>query len=109
MSVTWDGVTYGTPNRVASLSLRPGTYWITVNDDSTSHNFSLRSCPDSSSPCGPGAGSVQDLTTNPDAPGIVTTKIELGHGTYRLFCSAPNHEGRGMYADFSVGGVGQVE
>jgi hypothetical protein len=105
MSLTWNGVAYGSNNR-ADLTLRPGTYWITVNDDSPFHNFALRSCPDSTSACN--AGPDQDLTTIPDAPGEVTTKILLKHGTYRLFCDATNHEANGMYVDFEVGGVGQV-
>jgi hypothetical protein len=43
-------------------------------------------------------------------------KILLKAGTYRLFCAAPgrtptspNHEASGMYVDFQVGGVGQVD
>ena len=65
MSLTWDGVTYGTPNPDASLALRPGTYWITVNDNSAGHNFTLRSCPDSTSACvaGTESSSFEDITT----------------------------------------------
>lgn len=33
------------------LSLRPGTYWLTVTDTSSRHDFVLRSCPGSTSPC----------------------------------------------------------
>jgi hypothetical protein len=77
-----------------------------VNDDSPFHNFALRSCPDSSSPCD--AGPDQDLTTIPDAPGSVMTKVLLKHGTYRLFRDATGHESRGMYVDFEVGGDVQV-
>lgn len=115
MSVTWDDVTYGTPNPGASLSLRPGTYWITVNDNSVGHNFSLRSCPDSTSRCvaGTEGSTSEDITTIGDAPGEVTVKMNLEHGTYRLYCStggsgANGHEARGMFADFAVGGKGQV-
>ena len=104
MSLTWDGVEYGTRNREA-LSLRPGTYWITVNDPSRFHNFALRSCPDSASPCG--SGDVDELTTVAGTPGEVTIKLPLEHGTYRLFCTP--HEGSEMFVDFAVGGVGQVE
>ena len=107
LSLTWDGVAYGTNNR-AELALRPGTYWITVKDDSVAHNFTLRSCPGATEPCGPGDGTAEDVTTVPDAPGEVTVKMELVHGTYRLFCSRPGHESGGMFVDFAVGGVGQV-
>jgi uncharacterized cupredoxin-like copper-binding protein len=107
ISLTWNGVEYGTNNR-ADLALRPGTYWITVNDNSPFHNFALRSCPDATSSCETGDGSVQELTTIPDASGEVTTKILLQHGTYRLFCAAAGHESAGMYVDFEVGGEGQV-
>ena len=31
MQITWDGVAYGTNNR-DDLTLRPGEYWLTVND-----------------------------------------------------------------------------
>jgi len=105
MALTWDGVEYGTRNR-ADLSLRPGTYWLTVDDTSRFHNFSLRSCPDSDSPCE--SGDVQEITGIPDAPGEVTVKLRLAHGTYRLFCETGNHETLGMFVDFAVGGVGQV-
>jgi len=110
ISLTWDGVTY-TRASEEGLSLRPGTYWITVNDDSVFHNFSLRSCPDATDNCAPGSAdaTVDDLTTIPDAPGEVTVKMELKHGTYRLFCARAGHEAGGMYVDFSVSGVGQVD
>ena len=52
MTLTWNGVAYGTPNR-ASLALQPGTYSLTVNDNSMAHDFALRSCPGSASPCDP--------------------------------------------------------
>ena len=107
MTLSWEGVAYGTTNR-ADLTLRPGTHWIAVNDDSTIHNFVLRSCPDATTPCTDPTAPVQVLTTLADAPGQVTTKINLTHGTYRLFCEAPNHERLGMYVDFEVDGVGQV-
>ena len=108
MSLTWDGVEYGTTNR-ASLSLRPGTYWLTVNDPTTFHNFSLRSCPDLDAACVKDAGDEQEITTIPGAPGEVTVKLQFEHGTYRLFCATGNHEDQGMFVDFAVGGVGQVE
>ena len=105
MALTWDGVEYGTRNRT-DLSLRPGTYWLTVNDANQFHNFTLRSCPDSDSTCD--SGDVQEIITVPGTPGEVTLKLRLEHGTYRLLCDAANHEGGGMYVDFAVGGVGQV-
>jgi len=81
-------------NRV--LTLRPGTYWLTVTDTSTAHNFSLES-PD---------GSDQDITGVADAPGSVTVKVNLTPGTWVLFCEP--HRAMGMYVDIEVGGVGQV-
>jgi hypothetical protein len=82
------------PNRV--LSLRPGVYWLTVDDNSSVHNYSLES-PD---------GSDQDLTGVADTPGSVTYKLDLTHGSWVLFC-AP-HRAMGMYVDIEVGGAGQV-
>jgi hypothetical protein len=115
MSLTWDGVTYGTANPDAQLTLRPGTYWITVNDDSAGHNFSLRSCPGSTDACvaGTADSTSEDITTIGETPGEVTVKMNLSHGTYRLYCStggtgSNGHEARGMRVDFAVGGVGQV-
>ena len=105
MSLTWDGTAYGTNNR-ADLALQPGTYWLTVNDPSRFHNFELRSCPGGTSACT--SGDAQAITTVPDTPGAVTFKTLLKHGTYRLFCAAPNHERLGMYVDFEVGGTGQT-
>lgn len=121
------------PSGTGLLTLRPGTYWITVDDPLNSHNFELRSCPGSASPCGPGLGAEQELTpvcnddpAHPDvfkcssttpfpeaaANDIVrTVKVELKPGFYRLFCGATKpvlHEAAGMYVDLEVGGVGQV-
>jgi hypothetical protein len=84
------------PNRV--LTLEPGTYWLTVNDNSTAHNFSLES-PN---------GLEQDVTGVADTPGWVTVKVHLAHGAYVLFCDADDHRADGMYVDIEVGGVGQV-
>ena len=106
MALTWDGVEYGTRNR-EDLSLRPGTYSVTLNDNSPFHNFALRSCPDSAAPCE--TGDVDELTTVPDQSGEVTIKIRLGHGTYRLFCAPHETAGPGMYVDFAVGGVGKLK
>jgi hypothetical protein len=79
-----------------TLTLRPGTYWLSVNDTSLTHNFALES-PD---------GSDQDLTAVAEAPGWVTVKVDLSHGHYTLFCDP--HRMMGMYVDIEVGGVGQV-
>jgi uncharacterized cupredoxin-like copper-binding protein len=107
MTLTWDGVAYGTPNRT-DLSLRPGTYWLTVNDTSSMHDFVLRSCPDSTSPCDQSSGGTANEITTPMFTGTVTEKVLLDHGTYRLFCNVDGHEAQGMFVDFEVGGVGQV-
>jgi hypothetical protein len=100
------------------LTLRPGTYWISVVDTSPAHDFSLRSCPGSTSVCGdtPGSDELPITTDAFTSPDPVTVKVHLDHGTYRLFCAndgnpaipANNHEAKGMYVDIVVGGVGQV-
>lgn len=82
----------GSPDRV--LTIRPGTYWLTVNDTSAAHNFSLRS-PD---------GSEHAITGVVETPGWVTVKVHLTHGTYVLFCAADDHEQDGMYVDIQVRG-----
>jgi plastocyanin len=98
ISLSFDGQTAegytGSPNRV--LTLRPGTYWLSVNDNSTAHNYSLES-PD---------GSDQNLTGVAETPGIATVKVNLTHGHWVLFCQP--HRAMGMYVDIEVGGVGQV-
>jgi hypothetical protein len=100
LSLTFDGQTVegytDSPNR--TLDLRPGTYWLSVNDESTAHNFSLET-PD---------GLVQDITGIADTPGWVTIKVRLTHGSYTLFCDADDHRADGMYVQIDVGGVGQV-
>jgi hypothetical protein len=113
MTITSDGVKYGTPNR-DPLALRPGTYWLTVNDNNTGHDFALRSCQGSTLTCDTlnPLGTSSQITTR-TGTGTVTMKLLLTHGTYRLYCdvgagTAFAHEGRGMFVDFSVGGVGQV-
>ena len=102
----------GTVVNTGVLTLTPGTYWIRVVDNSSAHNFELRSCPGASSPCDPSSGGLeQRITGVPDTPGTVTVKVQLKHGWYRLFCDATSpviHEPRGMYVDIEVGGVGQV-
>src|SRR5262245_40550343 len=98
ISFTFHDATTTSTNRT-DFTLRPGIYWLTVNDPSTVHNFSLRS-PD---------GTDQEITTDPGNPGLVTVKILLTHGSYRLFCDFDSHEAQGMYVDFEVGGVGQVD
>ena len=125
------GPQYCVPSGTGLLTIRPGTYWITVDDTLNSHNFELRSCPGSTTACGSGQGSApteltpvcNDDPANPDVfkcPSntetaendiMATLKIELKPGTYRLFCNALKpvvHENAGMYIDIQVGGVGQV-
>ncbi|HET7044026.1 MAG TPA: hypothetical protein VFI37_04180 [Gaiellaceae bacterium] len=126
------GPQYCVPSGTGLLSIRPGTYWITVDDPLNSHNFELRSCAGSTTPCGPGRGTEQELTpicnddpANADvfkcsatspypetaATEIVkTAKLQLKPGWYRLFCDAKKpvvHEAAGMYIDIEVGGEGQ--
>lgn len=83
-------------------SLRPGTYWITVNDNCNIHNFVLNDAPVSA------GGEVlgDPVTSIPDTPGLQTFKVHLTHGTYRLYCS--RHPAT-MIVDFTVGGVGQTD
>lgn len=83
-------------NRV--LTLRPGVYWLSVNDNSSKHNFSLESP----------SGSDQAITGVLDAPGLVTVKVNLTPGNWVLFCDADDHRQDGMYLNIEVGGVGQV-
>jgi plastocyanin len=80
-----------------TLNLRPGTYWLSVNDTSSAHDFSLED-PN---------GSDQNLTAVAATPGWVTTKINLTPGTWVLFCDP--HRAMGMYININVGGVGQVD
>ncbi len=120
-----DQTAEGYTNHPATLTLDPGTYWLTVHDNSTGHDFALRSCPGSTSPCVAGVGvPVQEVTskaddcmtsTDPNACATgVTVKLLLKAGTYRLFCDVGNnndftttgfHESHGMYVDINV--VGQ--
>jgi hypothetical protein len=128
---TVNGTNYGPSHTAgqADLTLQPGTYWITVTDNSNFHNFALRSCPDNDSTalCDPAASTdvpVQPLSPLNNNPANVTSdmncsaadgtltctyKLLLKHGTYRLICQAPSHEARGMFVDIAVGGVGQVD
>lgn len=103
-------------------SLRPGTYWLTVTDNCPNHNFVLRSCPGSDSPCDPTSGGIEqeitpvyDPNTADGETGTVMMKIHLVHGTYRLFCDAlhpvtgePHEIAFDMYTDFTVGGADQI-
>ena len=94
-------------DHVVHLTLTPGTYSLTVNDNSRFHNFELRSCPNSTSRCGQSSnGTAQPITTVADAPGLVTVQTQLDDGWYRLFCNAlmgtMTHEDMGMYVDIQV-------
>ena len=69
MQATFDGQTAeGYTNHEAALSLRPGTYSLTVDDDSTAHDFALRSCLAPTS-CAAPMGTTQELTTRAFAGG----------------------------------------
>lgn len=98
ISLSYDGQTAqgytDSPSR--TLTLRPGVYWLHVNDDATAHDFSLET-PD---------GSELDVTGVADTPGWVTVKVNLTPGSWVLFCDP--HRSYGMYVDIEVGGVGQV-
>ncbi|HWE82737.1 MAG TPA: hypothetical protein VG265_13895 [Gaiellaceae bacterium] len=82
------------------VSLRPGEYWITMTDSCPTHNFTLADDP---------AATDGDELTGPlvDTPGTVTLKVQLKHGTYKLFCSNPSHPN--MKVIFDVGGAGQTD
>jgi hypothetical protein len=73
--------------------LRPGTYWLTVDDTCANHNFHL---------IGPG---IDDVVTTVPQIGIATTRVKLEAGTYRLYCD-PHLVSFGMFTDFTVGGTG---
>jgi hypothetical protein len=75
-------------------SLRPGTYWLTVDDFSAMHNFHI---------FGPG---LNEVVTSVPFVGTVTLKIHLRHGGYTFQCDPHPSSMRGT---FEVGGVGQVD
>jgi len=85
----------GGPDGSPVTSLRPGDYWLTVNDTSAFHNFHI---------FGPG---LDDTVTTVPQIGEVTVKIHLSHGTYTFQCDP--HRNLGMIGTFDVGGVGQVD
>jgi len=122
-----DGTTFNSSIRAAGetqpdVTLRPGTYWITLADNSNGHNFALRSCVGSTdlctsaNPASDGGQTITPLCNSPLAGGGCgpvteidqTIKLELMHGTYRLYCEQRGHEAGGMYVEIAVGGVGQV-
>ena len=73
-------------------SLRPGIYWLTVDDNSGVHNFHI---------IGPG---LDDVVTSVPFQGTVTHKIHLRHGSYHYQCDPHSFA---MFGDFTVSGVGQ--
>jgi hypothetical protein len=73
-------------------SLRPGEYWLTVDDLGTHHNFHI---------LGPG---VDDVVTTVPFTGTVTAKIHLSHGQYTFQCDP---HASIMHGSFEVGGAGQ--
>jgi hypothetical protein len=74
-------------------SLRPGEYWLTVDDPSAFHNYHI---------LGPG---LDDVVTTVAFKGTVTVKIHLSHGQYTFQCDP--HAAMGMRGTFTVGGAGQ--
>jgi plastocyanin len=99
MSLSFDGQTAtgytNSPDRV--LELRPGTYWLSVDDTSAAHNFALEDP----------SGAVDVITGVAGTPGWVTVKVNLTPGTWRLLCVP--HDEFGMYVQIDVGGVGEVD
>jgi hypothetical protein len=96
IQLTFDGQTvqgyYGSPGRIR---LNPGTYWLTLTDNSNAHNFSLT---------GPN-GLDEDFTPvdNGGMPVITTTvKIHLDHGSYTLLCDNDGHADAGMEIHIDV-------
>ena len=79
-------------------SLRPGTYWLTVTDPSTIHNYHVY---------GPGLGDGGVEVTSVPFTGTNTVKLHLEHGQYTFQCDP--HALRGMKGTFTVGGVGQPD
>jgi hypothetical protein len=109
------GPEYCVPSGTGLLMLRPGQYWLSAFDDQNKHNFSLRSCPGSTTPCtstNPNATAeyaITDIATVYSDP--VTITVNLKPGWYRIFCDSDSpvvHETAGMYVDFEVTGVGQA-
>src|SRR5262249_3573162 len=86
------------------LSLAPGAYMLTVNDNTAAHDFVLRSCPGSKAPCD-AANPLRTTTivTTQAQVATVSIPLNLAIGTYRLYCSVDAHESRGMFADFAAG------
>jgi hypothetical protein len=78
----------------AITSLRPGTYWLTVEDLSSIHNFHIL-----------GADLDMRVTSVPFI-GTVTVKLLLEAGTVTFQCDPHADTMRGT---FEVGGVGQVD
>lgn len=99
MSLSFDGQTAtgytDSPNRI--LELRPGTYWLNVNDNSSSHNFALQDP----------TGGLDVITGVADTPGWVSVKVNLTPGTWHLLCVP--HDEFGMFVQIDVGGVGQLD
>jgi Pentapeptide repeats (8 copies) len=116
MQATFNGQTAeGYTGHEAALTLAPGTYTLTVHDNSSAHDFVFRSCPGVTTSCAPGTGSSQAITSLADNCTIptdtcvtgVSTSLDLTAGTYRLYCNAGlggpfYHEGRGMFVDIVV-------
>jgi hypothetical protein len=84
-------ISLSTEEGQAVTELRPGTYWLTVDDLSEHHNFHL---------FGPGL----NVGTTVPFVGTTTFKIHLSHGQYTFQCDP---HARSMRGSFGVGGAGQ--
>jgi hypothetical protein len=78
-------------------SLRPGTYWLTVTDPSTIHNYHVLRTDQ------PG---LDEVVTSVAFTGTTTVKLHLEHGDYTFQCDP--HKAT-MHGNFTVGGVGQTD
>ena len=74
----------------AVKTLKPGSYTITVKDQSTSHDFHL---------FGPG---VKNVITTVPFKGTKKVTVTLKAGKYNFYCSVPGHEDAGMHGTLIV-------
>jgi hypothetical protein len=79
----------GSPDRV--LTVRPGFYFLSVDDNATAHNYELEAP----------FGFDWVLTGVEATPGWRTFPVLLTPGTWVLFCQP--HRAMGMYVDINVG------
>ena len=74
------------------LTLRPGTYWLTVTDNSNFHELELRSCAGMAILCDWNSGGDEQVLT-PISNGTTaviteTVKLNLSQGPSRFICDA---------------------